>query len=283
MKIAAAQIDIRWDAPQANTSRFLAIMATSAKQGADLVVFPECSLNGYCAESPEEARSLAVPAQNPWFDQLIAACREFGLHCLVGYLESDGDRVFNSLALLGPQGTAAGYRKTHLPFLGVDKFTTPGTCDLAPVEIGGVKLGLLICYDSTFPEATRCLALQGADLILLPTNWPAGAIRSAEILPPARALENHVYFAAINRIGWERGFKFVGMSRICHPDGTNLAFANHDQEEILIAEIDPHLARQKRRVRVPGKHEIDLFADRRPDLYGNLHHPKPTVADSTAE
>src|SRR5204863_4130515 len=77
-----------------------------------------------------------------------------------------------------------------------------------------LRIGINICYDGSFPEAARCLMLLGADLIVLPTNWPTGAISTAKTLIPARALENHLYYAAVNRVGAERGFRFIGMSRI---------------------------------------------------------------------
>jgi 5-aminopentanamidase len=127
-----------------------------------------------------------------------------------------------------------------------------------------------ICYDGAFPEAARVMALDGADLIVLPTNWPPGAECTAEFVINARAMENHVYYLAVNRVGTERGFRFIGQSKICGPHGEVLAEARHENEAILYAEIDPALARRKRVVRVPGLHEIDRFADRRPEMYRRL-------------
>lgn len=127
-----------------------------------------------------------------------------------------------------------------------------------------------ICYDSAFPEASRVLALDGADLIVLPTNWPPGASCLADYAVPSRAMENRVYYIAVNRVGQERGFHFIGRSKICNVDGGVLAEAPHEQEAILYAELDLERARNKHIVRVPGKHEIDRFADRRPDLYGRI-------------
>jgi predicted amidohydrolase len=112
------------------------------------------------------------------------------------------------------------------------------------------------------------LALQGADLIVLPTNWPPQAERSARLLPPARALENRVYYAAVNRVGEERGFRFIGLSSIADVTGELLAASEDASETILYAEIDPARARQKRIVNVPGEYEVDRIRDRRPELYG---------------
>jgi predicted amidohydrolase len=124
-----------------------------------------------------------------------------------------------------------------------------------------------ICYDAAFPEAARALALLGADLIALPTNWPPGAECMAATAVNTRAMD------AVNRVGSERGFEFIGRSRICDPSGRTLAESSGVGEEILYAEIDPALARRKHIIRVPGKHEIDRLADRRPEMYGLLVEP----------
>jgi predicted amidohydrolase len=130
-----------------------------------------------------------------------------------------------------------------------------------------------ICYDGSFPETGRILALEGADLLVLPTNWPAHSECAAEHMIPCRAMENTVYMLAVNRVGEESGFRFIGQSAIADPTGTILARAGTDSEEILYAEVDPARARQKRLVRVAGRHEINRFADRRPGFYGPIVAP----------
>jgi predicted amidohydrolase len=134
-------------------------------------------------------------------------------------------------------------------------------------------VGLNICYDGSFPEAARCLMLAGADLIALPTNWPPGAQCVAECTIRCRALENGVYYLAVNRVGHERGFEFIGQSQIADPSGKLLHYASRDQEEVFYADVDPARARQKHVVRVPGEHEIDRLADRRPEMYAPLVAP----------
>jgi predicted amidohydrolase len=201
--------------------------------------------------------------------QAASLAGDFQLNWVFGFLERDGERVFNTAVLMTRGGQRHFYRKVHLPKLGVDQFATAG-CEFPVVDVEGVRIGLNICYDCSFPEPARVMALQGVDLIVLPTNWPPGADTTAEYIPNARALENHVYFMAINRVGDERGFHFIGKSKICHPLGHALAYANHDREEILMAEIEPAVARNKHLVRVPGKHEIHRMADRRPETYTAL-------------
>lgn len=242
----------------------------AAKIGAKLAIFPECVLTGYAFESKEEALPFAEAVPGPSIDALAETCRKLGTWAVVGMLERDGDRLFNVAALIGPNGLHANYRKIHLPFLGVDRFTTPGDRPFEVHDIGGLKVGLSICYDGSFPETTRVLMLQGADLVVLPTNWPAGAESTVKHLVQCRALENHLFYAAVNRIGTERGTRYIGQSRIVNVNGDLLASAGPDEEVMLAAEIDPERARNKQIVRIPGKYMLHRVNDRRPDMYGPL-------------
>ena len=273
MKIAAVQMDVRLMDVDANLNRMLDRFAAARKAGAELVVFPECALAGYCYESLEEAQPYAQPIPGPATDRFRQGCAELGGHAIFGMLESDGPQMYNTAVLVGSEGVVGSYRKVHLPFLGIDMFTTYGDRPFAVHDAGGVKVGMNICYDAAFPEAARSLAILGADLIVLPTNWPPGAECMAATAINTRAMENAVYYLAVNRVGTERGFNFIGRSRICDPGGQTIAESTGTSEEILYAEIDPARARRKHVIRVPGKHEIDRLADRRPEMYGLLVAP----------
>ncbi len=273
-KIAAVQMDCVLGQPARNREHIRAHLREAAEQGAKLVIFPECALTGYCYDTREEAWPHAEPIPGPSTQALAEECRRVGVWLVVGLLEASGGAMFNVAALVGPEGVRATYRKVHLPFLGVDRFTTPVDQPFAVHDLGGLRLGMTICYDASFPEAARCLMLQGADLIALPTNWPPGAASTPRFLVPARALENHVYFAAVDRIGAERGFRFIGRSRIVDCLGESLAASDDDRPTILYAEIDPEQARQKRLVKIPGKYELDRVADRRPEMYGAIIRPR---------
>jgi predicted amidohydrolase len=250
-KIAAVQMDCAFADKDKNVERVIAGLREAAANGARLVIFPECALTGYCFESKAEALPLAEPIPGPSLSRIAFECADVDAWAIVGSLEQSGDKLFNVATLIGPNGIAANYRKIHLPFLGVDRFTTPGDQPFAVHEIplagksapggGGdvMRVGMNICYDGSFPEAARCLMLLGADLIVLPTNWPTGAISTAKTLIPARALENHLYYAAVNRVGSERGFRFIGMSRILNCVGEFLAVSENDEPVILYADIDP--------------------------------------------
>lgn len=144
------------------------------------MIFPECAIPGYCFESKAEAMPFAETLPGPSTLKIAQACQRLGVWCAVGLLEkADGDALYNSFAPIGPADRLATYRKIHLPFLGVDRFTTPGDRPFAVHDLGGLRVGMNICYDGSFPEGCRVLMLLGADLVILPTNWPPGAMNTA--------------------------------------------------------------------------------------------------------
>jgi predicted amidohydrolase len=268
-KIACVQMNCRLGDRRSNRDVIRARLAEAVARGARLVVFPECAVTGYAFDSAAEAREIAEPVPGPSTEAIAAECRHLGAWVIFGLLELEpgSGKLFNACALVGPEGAPVVYRKIHLPCLGVDRFTTPGDRPFAVHDLGGLRVGMNICYDGSFPEAARVLALLGADLIVLPTNWPTGAMATVQYLVQARALENHVYFAAVNRVGEEGGFRFIGRSRVVDVDGELLAHSDGEEEGILTAEVDPARARAKRVVHVPGKYEIDRVGDRRPEMY----------------
>ena len=273
VKIAGVQMDVALSDTETNLQRMEAALKETASWGAALTILPECALTGYCFESLQEAMPFAEPVPGESTERMARVCRRLGVHAVFGMLEVDGERLFNACVLVGGEGVIGGYRKVHLPYLGIDRFATPGDRPLDVHQVGDVRIGMNICYDGSFPEAARVMALDGADLIVLPTNWPPGAQCTADHVINTRALENNVYYIAVNRIGTERGFRFIGRSKICDPSGDLLAEAPHEEAAVLYAEIDVDRARNKRLVRVPGKHQMDRFADRRPEMYDRITAP----------
>jgi len=273
MLLSCVQTDVTFADVPTNLNRVHHWIDVVASAGTDLAVFPECMLTGYGYESRDEALEQGLTIDNAIWSELAGRCREQGsLHLVIGFLEldeSDGGarRLYNASAVVGPSGMVATYRKVHLPHLGVDRWVDRGNRRYAVHQVGQARVGLAICYDCSFPEPMRVMGLAGADIIALPTNWPMAAARTAEIVPPARSMENHLFFVAANRTGNERGFRYCGMSSICGPDGVELARAVGDESIALFAEVDLEKARNKRIERTPGSHVIDRFADRQPDFY----------------
>jgi predicted amidohydrolase len=127
-----------------------------------------------------------------------------------------------------------------------------------------------ICFDGSFPESARVLTLLGADLVVLPTNWTGHARTMASIVSAARSWENHIYYLAVNRIGDEAGFRYIGLSSAADYTGKVINWAAESEESIFTIEVDPAAARQKRVVTCAGTYEIDRVNWRRPDMYRPL-------------
>lgn len=267
MKLAVLQLDVAFGDPGENTSWAIGHLRRLKSEGVDLALFPEAFLTGYAVDDQEAANGIAISAED--LAPLETTCEELDIMAVVGFAErvEDGS-LRNAAALFEPGQPVRIYRKTHLPDLGLDKFVRAGD-ELPLYETRLGKIGVLICFDLRPPEATRALALAGAEILLLPTNWPEGAEVSADFIAPARAGENRIFVATCNRVGTENGFRFFGHSGIYAPTGRPLAKAG-EEEETLIAEFDLAEARQKRTVNIPGRYETEVFASRRPELYGSL-------------
>ena len=267
-KIALAQIDVEIGQPETNRRRIVERILDA--KDAQLVILPECAVTGYCFDSLEEAAQFAEPLNGPTSEALVEACSKTGAHAIVGFIEREGSAFYNAAMVVGPQGAIASYRKVHLPFIGFDRFATRGNREFEVISLPFGKIGVNICYDSSFPEATRALKLMGAELIALPTNWPHGARRTPDFVINTRALENHINFVAVNRVGEERGWPFIGRSIAVDFNGDTLIEASGEKEETLICELDLQAANNNRIVNVAGSYEIDRLADRRPEFYGEI-------------
>ena len=268
MLVAVAQTEPKLGENRRNLETCLARLEEAAAAGAELLVLPECAIPGYMFESADEALPYAEEIPGPSTEALAEACARLGVHVVCGLLERDGDALHNSAVLVGPGGIVGSYRKTHLPFLGVDRFTQPGD-ELPVYETPLGRIGLEICYDLRFPEVTRTLALKGADIVAHPTNFPVAARIQTELITVARAAENRVYLLTANRVGKERWGEFCGWSQIVDPYGRRLAEAGETGEALLVADVEIEQARDKDYI-VPGEYELYLFGHRRPELYGAL-------------
>ena len=278
VKIAGLQMEPKILDKERNLARCLELIELAAEEGARLIVLPECALTGYCFSSLEEAIPVAEPILGPGTEKLMAACRELNVYVVVGLLEKDGDKCYNTAVLLGPHGSVGKHRKLHLPYLGVDRFLDRGDLPLTVFDTEVGKIGMGICYDLMFAEHSRVLTLQGAELLVFPANWPESGKVYPDYIVPTRAIENHVYCVAVNRVGKERGTQFPGRSKIAHWFGRSLAEGKPNEEDILYAEVDPIEARQKRIVNVPGEHEVDFINDRRPEFYDLVCQASPTTS-----
>lgn len=237
----------------------------AALQGAQLVVFPECMNTGYLFDSPEHARKLAEPVDGAYVQGLAKLCRTYGLFIASGMTEWDPERerIFNSGVLLDRNGQLIGHY--HKQFLATHDqnwfaFGVRG-CPVVETELG--RIGLMICFDGRIPEIARCLALQGAEVIVDMANF--FAMDQAEMFVPARAYENGVWIVASTKAGYERSIYYPGGSMIVDPGGRVRARMPYDTHGLIVREIAPDEAGQKR---IYARN--DRMADRRPDAYSVL-------------
>jgi len=265
--VAVAQMRAELGDAARNVGLARAAMRRAAEGGATLVVMPECALSGYMHDSRAEVEAAAVSLDGPEIAALLADCARYALHCVVGLLERDDDHVFNAAALLGPSGIVGVHRKRHLPFLGADRFVDRSD-DVEPsvfaTPIGNV--GIAICYEIRFPEAIRTLALAGADIVALPTNWAPASAMLANDFTRVRAAENFVWLLVANRCDRERDIAFMGASQIVDPRGVVVAHGA-DDEGVVCAEVDVAAAREKSIIVRAGEFELFPWRDRRPDSY----------------
>jgi len=238
----------------------------SSAKSFDLLVIPELANSGYTFTKKEELAKVAEELPGGYFtSKLIELAKDKDGYIVCGVCEKDGDKYFNSSVLVGPEGYVGKYRKIHL-FDREKLFFEPGDGEFKLFEIRGMKIGLLICWDWIFPEATRSLALKGMDVLAHSTNLVLSYCQTAMI---TRSIENQIYTVTANRIGLETNgdisLHFKGQSQITSPDAKILAQAGSDENDIQIAKIDLEKCRNK--WLSDGNH---IFEDRRPDKYTAL-------------
>lgn len=245
-----------------NTAKACAMIKEAAAQGADLCVLPELFSTGYQLNvigprMPE----LMEPVDGPTVTALREAAREAGCYVIGGIaLTHDLTGVaYNSSVVIDRQGNLLGcYDKQHLWALERFYFRAGDETPVFDTEFG--RVGVMICYDMGYPEVARMLALQGADLIVCPSAWCAADMDVWKINAPARALENTVFLAAVNRYGDEEGLLMPGHTHVCNPRGGIIAELEEETEGVLHVTVDLDDIASFRAT-------SPYLRDRRPDLY----------------
>ncbi|MGX5773886.1 nitrilase-related carbon-nitrogen hydrolase [Methylorubrum zatmanii] len=272
MKIAVAQITGRIGQIEANRAASRVAIEEAAAAGAGLVVLPELIVSGYTVE-PDVLQGAAEPLQGGTLDLWSGLARRHGIHVAGGFCERDGDRLYNSAILVGPDGLRIHYRKLHLFDREKDVFT-PGDKGLPVAETPVGRIGLCVCYDLRFVEVLRGLALAGAEIAAVPTAWVGGFDRTPR--PPGtmigqaqgavlQANLDQIFVACASQAGTEAGTRFLGSSLVVDPFGTILAGPlDEDRPSMIVAEVDVARVRsaQERSERIRPR------ADRRTDVYG---------------
>lgn len=241
----------------------------AVRQGAELIVFPECMDTGYLFDSKDHCRELAEPIPGgPFVSAMAELCRKHSVYIASGITElgPDGKKIFNTGLLLDRKGeVAVHYHKQFLATHDQNWFAFGERgCPVVDTDLG--RIGLLICFDGRIPEIARSLALQGAEVIVDMANF--FALDQAEMWGPARAYENGIWLVAATKAGYERSIYYPGGSMIVDPKGRVVTQIPYDTHGVAVAEIDPAAARDKRIYA-----SNDKFADRRPSAYSVLAKP----------
>ena len=269
MKVICCQVAPQVGAFERNRLVIGEAIGSAVAAGAQLIVLPELSTSGYVLRSPAEALELALRPEDGGLDYWSEAVEGSDAVVVGGFAELGADGlVYDSAAVVDGAGVLAIYRKTHL-WLDEPRMFAVGHEPPPVIETRAGRIGVAVCYDLFFPEVTRSLARAGAEIIAAPTSSPAvDDEANADIgiaVARAAAHTNRVFVAVCDRTGTERGTRWAGRSVIVDPDGRVVDGPPGDQPATVVAECDLSLAREKA---VPGTPTNDVFADRRPELYG---------------
>jgi predicted amidohydrolase len=253
--VAAAQTNPTLFDNAANLADILSKTESAAAAGAELIVFPEMALTGYKFKTIAEALPYAEPVPGPAVGAVAAVAGTYDIYVVFGLLERDGMDLFDTVALVGPEGYLGKYRKAHMGYRSESKLFSRGETGFPVFRTAIGRIAMGICYDQTLPEGTRVAAVKGADILAL--SYADGGARWGDYML-SRAAENHVYAIGANRIGEERFGSFVGGSLIAGPNWDTLAQADEVSDTVIYADIDL------------GALDKGWLADRRPELYGPL-------------
>jgi N-carbamoylputrescine amidase len=275
-KVALIQMNVSDDAEH-NVGRASARIAEAASAGAEIVCLPELATSIYfCTEIEREHYKLAESVNGPSVSAIAEAARAAGVYVVFPFYERDDEdeQLYNTAAFIDRRGEVTGrYRKNIIPLtkftgeIGIEKYYfRPGNLGYPVFDTDlGIRVGITICFERHFPESGRSLALNGADLIFVPTATPAGK-DMWDVELRSIAIANLLWVAGVNRVQRDvngSAMDFYGKSLVAGPSGEVVAAAGEEAEEILYAEIDTEQSQQLRE-------EWGFFRDRRPEIFGAI-------------
>ncbi len=250
-----------------SVARIDAGVTEAAQRGAQIVVVPELANTGYMFENAGEVRGAAQALDGPYVSHLIQMAGSLGIVIASGFAELGADdSVYNAAVIVDGSGLLASYRKAHLWNTEKEVFTAGGQRPpVVDTQYG--RLGLMICYDLEFPEWVRMVALEGAELLCAPVNWPRYPSPEGErpgevVRVQADASVNRMYIAAADRVGRERGQDWLGGTVIVDTDGYPVTALELGEAHVALARLDLGLAHDK-----AVSPLNDVHADRRTELY----------------
>lgn len=265
-RVTCCQVPLLIGDVTGNRTTARAAIEQAASDGAQIVVLPELVTSGYVFADRAELESLAETRDGPSITEWANLAESFGLTIVAGFPEAAGDRVYNSAVVVDPSGVRNVYRKTHLWDTENSVFDRSDDLPVV-VDTEHGRIGVLVCYDVEFPEWVRAVALDGADLLCAPVNWPLlprpdGERPTEMVRVLAGAGMNRMPIAVCDRVGVERGQDWIGGSVITDADGYPAALGQFGHPGNVTADLDLALSRIKR-----FNENNDVHGDRRTDLY----------------
>jgi predicted amidohydrolase len=276
-----------------NTKNHLALIDEAFAAGAQLVVFPEISLQGYPPDFanfyPERIRAAFDNAESvpdgPHVQAIAEHAAELGVYVIYGLNEKGTSPgvIYNTAVLTGPDGYVGKYRKVHVGI--TEQLTWRKGNDWPVFDTALGRIGMLICYDKMWPESTRELMLRGADILVMPTAWfmaygeqdPESNIlvEQYRLYDRVRAAENSRWFVSSNFAGELGGTQFIGMSQIVDPCGRVVETTGMFTPGLAIADVDISGGIAEANAMQGAR----LVRDRRPDTYLAMSGELPPVVD----
>jgi len=254
MRIALLQLDVVWEDVTANHGRAAKRLEEAASRGARLAILPEMFCTGFSMDTAK----VAQPPGGLTETWLKAMARGLDLHILAGVPEQCQPRPTNSALLVSPEGEVRRYAKIH-PFSPSGEHEKyQGGERVLTMEVEGVRVTPLVCYDLRFPEPFR-LAAEETDLFAVIASWPDRRRAHWQTLLRARAIENLAYVAGVNRVGEGDGLNYAGDSAVVSPWGETLVSAA-EEEALLLSDVEPRKVAEARK-------KFPFLADRRPEAY----------------
>lgn len=276
MRVAAIQINPKLGNLSYNIKRSCFLIEKAVERRAKLIVLPELTSSGYALKSRKEALKFAEKIPGPTTKAWEKLAKKHGVYIAGGINEVENGKLYNSGCVVGPKGYMGKFRKLHLFFNEKKIFELGERVDI--FEADDFRFSVLVCYDSCFPEAARVAAFKGAQIICFPScyvklpcdyrvkGWGEPMPGFTPHLARVRCMENVVFGIAASRTGSERGIEYPGLSMIIGARGELLAKCDeNDKETILIADIEPEIAKDKSVTELD-----DLFKDARPELYREI-------------
>ena len=284
--VAAIQMSIP-GTPEKSVEKAEKLVRKAAAEGANVILLPELFENWYfCQERRYDSYKLALPLEeNPAVRRFQAVAKELSVVLPISFYEQDGNVLYNSVAMIDADGSVMGvYRKTHIPddhFYQEKFYFTPGDTGFKVWDTRFGKIGVGICWDQWFPEAARCMALDGAELLFYPTAIGSEPVLECDSMPhwqrcmQGHAAANLVPVIAANRIGTETvtpdsenqqqssSLTFYGSSFIADNTGALVECADRTSDTVLLHTFDLDELRDMRL-------SWGVFRDRRPEMYGRI-------------